>query len=101
MTDKELLELTLKNIRERGWFQGDFAAFGNEGAQCIRGTAYFLDQYPPLSIEAVSYQHRLMRQLGFGTLQEMTEWNDGPNCTVEEVIARLETALARLEASPE
>lgn len=99
MTVKEQLQLAKKAIETRGWIQ-NFYEVGKEGVgpMCLVGAglvAALGDEF--MSCNFYDDLQCLVTALGFTVPNEAFKWNDAPGRTREEVIARIDDAIARLE----
>lgn len=99
MTAVERLEMGVKRIREGGWLIGNLR----------RGTKYCALGSLMTDDEISEQQHahsttltdglqEALSALELGPCWAITQWNDHPIRTVEEVIARLDTAAGLLRA---
>lgn len=61
---------------------------------CLLGAVWLF-----LGYESIKYEQMLKAAMGFWSWGEMTRWNDSPDTTHEMLMARLDEAIARLEAS--
>lgn len=73
-------------IGEEGWCQGSY--YGQHGGYCLLGPAF--DKF-----EGTFAMDRYARALGFSDTNEATAWNDTNGRTVDEVLARLDLAIAQ------
>jgi len=95
MTNREICLKAAARLREVGWRQGDFG--GPDGPHCILGacrwaTGYYA-AYAPYTCARPSYAAITAITAitaADGVDYDVTNWNDAPGRTAEEVIAALE-----------
>lgn len=92
--------IVLERARERiarGWCQGK--AEGPDGSVCIIGALHhaFYGGIGPLTPEAAYPLRVAVEQMGLDP-ETVSIWNDAPGRTQAEVLARFDTAVAKLSA---
>jgi hypothetical protein len=76
-------------LRARGWCQHHYAV---DGRLCMFGALNVAAGGPPDDDDSPDRERELIAGLGFGESQDAVNWNDHPERTADEVIARLERA---------
>lgn len=103
LTTHEKLVLARNELAKRGKMRGSF--INHAGQVCVYGALLvgqgwtYVDFYTPGRLVEVREDQDFFEALGFATEGDLYNWSD--DSTTEEVLARLDEAIARTAPAPE